>query len=72
MTTTQTITVRVNGDAVSLPAGATVATVIDQLDLPTQGIAVAVDGEMVPCGRWAQHAVGAGDQLEVVTAVQGG
>jgi thiamine biosynthesis protein ThiS len=33
---------------------------------------VAVDGEVVPRGRWDDHRVGPEARLEVVTAMQGG
>ncbi|HKQ62281.1 MAG TPA: sulfur carrier protein ThiS [Candidatus Polarisedimenticolaceae bacterium] len=40
---------------------------------PTQaGIAVAVNGAVVPRDRWAAHALRAGDAVEIVGAVQGG
>jgi sulfur carrier protein len=36
------------------------------------GIAVAVNGEVVPRGSWGGTAVRPGDRIDVVTAVQGG
>jgi sulfur carrier protein len=36
------------------------------------GIAVAVNGEVVPRRGWPATPVGEGDQIEIVTAVQGG
>lgn len=37
-----------------------------------QGVAVAVNGEVVPRAAWAACALRDGDQVEVLTAVQGG
>ena len=37
-----------------------------------RGIAVAVDGEVVPRGEWATTEVRDGQQVEVLHAVQGG
>jgi sulfur carrier protein len=37
-----------------------------------RGIAVAVNGEVVPRSAWATTTVAAGDQVEVLTAAQGG
>lgn len=65
----------VNGTERSRPAEGTVAAVLAQLeDLPPEGrgVAVAVDGEVVPRGAWPQHVVPEGARVEVVTAVQGG
>ena len=36
------------------------------------GVAAAVNQEVVPRGRWEEHALRPGDRVELVTAVQGG
>ncbi|MBT1002927.1 sulfur carrier protein ThiS [Paenarthrobacter sp. DKR-5] len=36
------------------------------------GVAVALNAEVVPRSRWASTPVAAGDDIEIVTAVQGG
>lgn len=36
------------------------------------GVAVALNGEVVPRSRWAEASLAAGDELEVVGARQGG
>ncbi|WP_030169233.1 MULTISPECIES: sulfur carrier protein ThiS [Actinomycetes] len=63
--------VNVNGDDVRLPDGATVLTLLDQLDLPRTGVAVAVDGVVHPQSRWGQE-LGPCERIEILTAVQGG
>ena len=40
--------------------------------MPTRGVAVAVDAEVVPRGAWATFAVADGARVEVLIAVQGG
>ena len=37
-----------------------------------RGVAVAIDGEVVPRGRWDDVALADGARVEVVQAVQGG
>ena len=37
-----------------------------------EGIAVAVNGEVVPKGAWRERTLAAGDRLEIIRAVQGG
>jgi sulfur carrier protein len=65
--------VTVNGDETELPQGATVAALIERLDLPGgRGVAVAVDAEVVPRGEWERHALDDGDRVEVLRAIQGG
>jgi sulfur carrier protein len=65
-------TVTVNGERHELPDRATVESVVRELGAPERGVAVAVDGEVVPRGEWARTAVHDGQQVEVLHAVQGG
>lgn len=65
------MTVMVNGSARELAEGCTVAELVAAEQLPERGIAVAVDGTVVPRGRWTSM-VPAGAVVEIVTAVQGG
>ena len=69
-----TVAVTVNGQPRELPAGATVASVVEALTGRPQGrgVAVALAGEVVPRTRWEATTLEEGAQLEVVTAVQGG
>jgi sulfur carrier protein len=66
--------ISVNGEDRQLPDGATVATVVELLDVSPQarGVAVALDGEVVSRGRWAQTELAEGARIEVVAAIQGG
>jgi sulfur carrier protein len=66
------VTVTVNGEPRDVPAGTTVAQVVATLTRQPKGIAAAVNGEVVPRGGWAGRALRDQDQVEVVTAVQGG
>lgn len=63
---------RVNGLDRELADGSTVASVVALLDAPARGVAVAVDGEVVPRAAWETTAVPEGAVVEVLTAVQGG
>jgi sulfur carrier protein len=38
----------------------------------TQGVAVAVNGEIVPRAQWPGYELKNGDVVEVITAMQGG
>ncbi len=62
----------VNGEARELADDARVLDVLGALGLPQSGVAVAVDGEVVPKVRWAGTALADGACVEVLTAVQGG
>ena len=62
----------VNGAERELPDGATVADALAVIAAPPRGIAVALDGEVVPRADWAGTALPPGGSIEVLTAVQGG
>ncbi|MEU7630395.1 sulfur carrier protein ThiS [Nocardia sp. NPDC049220] len=63
--------VTVNGDDHEFAEPLTVRELLARLDLPSQGVALAVDGAVFPKSRWGEP-VGRGWQIEVLTAVQGG
>jgi sulfur carrier protein len=64
----------VNGDESDLAAGETVAAVLARLGLAldARGVAVAVDGEVVPRSAWPSYGLADGARVEVLTAMQGG
>ena len=64
----------VNGQSSDVPAGETVAGVLARMGLAegARGVAVAVDGEVVPRADWGSHALGEHARIEVLTAMQGG
>jgi thiazole synthase len=62
----------VNGEYRELPDGATVQSVVDELGVSGRGSAVAVDGQVIPRGEWADTELRDGQEVEVLHAVQGG
>jgi len=68
------MTVIVNGRPAEVAAGETVAGVLARLGHAPggPGIAVALNGEVVPRGAWATTSLGDHDRLEVLGASQGG
>jgi sulfur carrier protein len=69
-----TLALRVNGEPAEVGDGATIADVVAQLTAPhdPKGVAVAVDGCVVPRSEWSTTPARAGSQVEVVTATAGG
>ncbi len=63
-----------NGEGSDVAAGATVAAVLERLGLAldARGVAVAVDGEVVPRTAWGSFTLGEDARVEVLTAMQGG
>jgi sulfur carrier protein len=66
------VQVKLNGELRDLPDGSTVAQAVTELTAAATGVAAAVNGAVVPRGSWAATLLRDGDQVEVVTAVQGG
>jgi sulfur carrier protein len=66
--------IRVNGEQRQLPDGATVASIVELLEVApdARGVAVALDGEVVARGRWGETHLAEGARIEVVAAIQGG
>ena len=63
-----------NGEPADVQPGETVAGVLDRLGLSpdARGVAVAVDGEVVPRAGWGTFALAPNARVEVLTAMQGG
>jgi sulfur carrier protein len=63
-----------NGEPRELPDGAALTDAIAASGAPEdrRGVAVAVDGEVVPRGEWDRTALADGAKVEVLQAVQGG
>ena len=65
--------VELNGETVALPDGATVAAAIEASGAPTErGVAVALDGDVVPRSEWETTPLSEGQRVEVLAAIQGG
>lgn len=63
-----------NGERVELPAGASLLAALRGIgiDDESKGVAVAVDGEVVPRTHWEAYALHDGARVEALTAMQGG
>lgn len=66
------MSVVVNGEPRESLVGHTLADVLAEFAGTLRGSAVVVDGEVVPRARWDTVALRDGQQVEVITAVQGG
>jgi sulfur carrier protein len=66
--------IRLNGRDSDVRAGESVVEVLGRLDVPSdaRGVAVAVDGEVVPRAQWDSFVLREHARVEVLTAMQGG
>ncbi|WP_410815016.1 sulfur carrier protein ThiS [Micromonospora sp. 067-2] len=62
----------VNGAGRTVPGGASVADLVRDIAPQQRGVAVAVNGEVVPRTGWPAALLRDGDRVEVLTAAQGG
>lgn len=61
-----------NGEPRSLPGALTILGLLQAEGLGGRRVAVEVNGEIVPRGRHADHALADGDRVEIVHALGGG
>jgi sulfur carrier protein len=64
--------IKLNGKNTEIQASQSVTALLDCLNINAPQVAVAINGEVVPRGTWAQTEIRAGDSVEIVRAVGGG
>ena len=64
--------IRLNGEARDIAPGTTLVQLLDAEGLAQRRVAVEVNGEIVPRGAHATHALHEGDRVEIVHALGGG
>jgi sulfur carrier protein len=64
-------TIQVNGQSEKLSV-ATVAALLAEKEINGRGVAVALNGTVVPRAAWPATKLRAGDTLEIVRVLQGG
>ena len=62
----------VNGAARPVPAAGTLTAVLEEAGLAGRPVAVEVNGEIVPRGRFHERLLAGGERIEIVTFVGGG
>lgn len=64
--------IQLNGELRVLSPKADLHSLIVELQLGSQAIAVAVNRQVIRRTQWQQHTLQAGDQVDVVRAIGGG
>jgi thiamine biosynthesis protein ThiS len=67
-----TLSIQLNGVPRNVPAESTLYDLLAVFDLPSQRIAIELNGEVVSRSDWPQTLVNEGDRIEVVHFVGGG
>lgn len=63
--------IRINGKAARTDA-ATLGELARELGLPERGVALAMDGRMIPRQRWTETGLSDGSEVIIIKATQGG
>jgi sulfur carrier protein len=66
------VIITLNGAKADIADGTTIADLITDITGATRGSAAVVDGEVVPRSVWPMTELREGQQVELITAVQGG
>jgi thiazole synthase len=68
------VNVELNGELVALPEGSLVTEAVEASGASgdQRGLAVAIDGEVVPRSEWGRTSLRDGQKVEVLAAIQGG
>lgn len=66
------MTLKINGEPQSVEEGTRLLDLLKALDLPSSGIAVAIDQRIIPKGDYADVVLVEGSSVEIVRAVGGG
>ena len=70
---TEAPVIYVNDKPRALTAGGSILALVTDLGLAgRKGVAVAVNGDVVPRSEWPTHALAAADRVLVIQATQGG
>ena len=64
--------IKVNNKETELTLGNNIASLAQQLELPEQGVAVALNNRMIPRSQWAEQEIKEGDSLVIIKAACGG
>jgi sulfur carrier protein len=68
----QDLDLLVNGESRAVPAGCTVAGLVELLGLAGRRVAVAINRDVVPRSAFGSRQLASGDRVEILEAVGGG
>ena len=64
--------IHLNGEEREFAVGTTLSALVQSLELPIEGVAVALNRQVVPRAQWPSQELQSGDRVEIVRAVGGG
>jgi len=64
--------IMINGESSEVEAGTTIQSLLERLEIPLAGTAVALGDSIVPQSEHGTRVLGDGDRVEVIRAIGGG
>ncbi len=64
--------IQINGKEMDFDEGANLRLLMEKLNQPQKGVALAVNNEVVPASQWESYQLQNSDKLTIIKAVQGG
>ena len=64
--------IQINGEVHTVALGETLESLVLSLGLPSDGVALALNRQVVSRREWASRSLTEGDRVEIVRAVGGG
>jgi sulfur carrier protein len=68
----QGVNIVINGEQHQVPDGVTLGGAVSIITRAASGVAAALNGDVIRRVAWDSTQLSAGDEVEIVTAVQGG
>lgn len=66
------MTINVNNQEQTIPGNSSIASLLEQLSIAKDGIAIAINNEVVTKKEWSQTLIKVGDNVTIIQATQGG
>lgn len=67
-----TVQFLLNGEKKELPKGSSLQTLVDDLKMTGQAMAIAVNRQVITRQKWSEYQLKDNDQVDVVRAIGGG
>lgn len=64
--------VQINGTRQDVSCNSNITSLLDHLSISIQGIAVAINGTVIPRKSWNTHTLQSEDKITIIKATQGG
>ena len=68
----EVVEILLNGATMQIIKDSSVADLVNQLELPGAGVALAINGNVIPKSTWTSVTIADQDRIELISIAQGG